>query len=190
MFALNLFTKTDCARSEMISFLLHEKGQEFRSIFVDTPSGAALSQSLFNSVRAHALTDHDVRLTDIDLILEYIDERYPHPTMMPPEPAKRVLARMMIRKVFTEFYPLLDKFQESDCKASADRLCTELNNLTPIFCAQPYLVQEYFNLLDVAFVPLLRHLSPHVTLSPGINQYLARMTSREAFRKTVVAEVE
>lgn len=190
MFALNLFTKNNCARSEMISFMLHEKGQEFRSIFVDSASGEALSKEIFKAVSAPALVDHDVRLTELDLILEYIDERYPHPTMMPPEPSKRAHTRILLRRVFNDLYPLLDRFQETGCQESADRLCTELNNIAPLFSAQPFLVTEYFNVLDIAFVPLLRHLRPHVNLSPGINQYLERLTNREAFKKTVASEAK
>jgi RNA polymerase-associated protein len=186
MFALNLFTKSNCARSEMISFLLHEKGQEFRTIFVDTATGEALSKEIFKAVQAPALVDHDVRLTDLDLILEYIDERYPHPTMMPPEPSKRAHTRILLRRVFNDLYPLLDRFKDTGCQESAARLGIELNNFAPVFSAQPFLVNEYFNLIDIAFVPLLRHISPHVSLSPGIIKYLDRLTSREAFKKTVV----
>jgi RNA polymerase-associated protein len=188
MFALNLFTKSNCARSEMISFMLHEKGQEFRSIAVDTTGGAALSKNMFNAIQAPALVDHEVRLIDLDLILEYIEERYPHPTMMPTGPDKRVHIRILLRRVFNDLYPLLDRFQNDGSHEAANELCTELNNIAPLFSAQPYLVHDYFNLLDAAFVPLLRHIRPHVRLSPQITQYLDRMTSRDAFKKSIVAE--
>lgn len=189
MFALNLFTRSNCALSEIVSFMLNEKGINFRNIVVDSASGAALCESVFQLVQAPALADHDVRLVDLDHIIEYIDERFPYPAMMPSGPSSRASTRLMMRRILRDLYPLLDRFQANACQESADQLSTELNSIAPLFNSKPFVLSDEFSVLDAVFVPLIQRINPHVSLSAEIKKYLARLTSREAYKKAAGTEV-
>ena len=124
--------------------------------------------------------------------MEYLDERFPHPPLHQMDPVSRANARMLIKRVDQDWYPLLnDILSSSDKKASRFRriLRESILSTTPIFAARPYFMSDEFSLMDCAIAPLLWRL-PSLgidvsTPNDVITNYAQRIFKRPAFKRSL-----
>jgi len=134
------------------------------------------------------LIERDLVLYDSRIIMEYLDERFPHPPLHQMDPVSRANARMVIKRIDQDWYHLLDEILNSGEKKSArakKMLRESLIASVPLFEAFDYFMSEDFSLIDCALAPLLWRLpSLGIDLSetaPVITAYGQKIFSRPAF---------
>lgn len=138
------------------------------------------------------IVDRDLVLYDARVLIEYIDERFPHPPLMPVDPVSRAKSRLGLFRIESDWYSLLPDLEAGTekKKAQARKALTEsLINATEVFEVMPYFLSEDFSLLDCSIAPILWRLSEYeIELPPQtkpIQEYMKRVFDRPAFRASL-----
>lgn len=193
---MTLFSSPDCAMSHCARFVLHEKGITADIEYYDPAEPPEDLLELNPNGTSPTLIERDLVLYDSRIIMEYLDERFPHPPLHQMDPVSRANTRMIIKRIDQDWYQLLDEILHSGEKKSArakKMLRESLMAATPIFNSQPYFMSDEFALIDCVMAPLLWRLpSVGIELSSvgdEITKYAYRLFSRHAF-KASLSEVE
>jgi RNA polymerase-associated protein len=138
------------------------------------------------------LVDRDLKLYESRIIMEYLDERFPHPPLLPVDPVSRANTRLFLYRVENDWYRLMDRIlSASDAQAGKARkeLAESLLNTAPVFAAKPFFMSDELSLVDCAVAPLLWRLySLGVELpaqAKSVNAYAERVFRREAFKQSL-----
>ncbi len=138
------------------------------------------------------MVDRDLVLYDARVLIEYLDERFPHPPLMPVDPVSRAKARLGLFRIESDWYSLLPDLESGVEKkqAQARKALTEsLVNSAEVFAALPYFLSEEFSLLDCSIAPILWRLPYYgVELPPSakpVTDYMKRVFSRPSFQKSL-----
>lgn len=142
------------------------------------------------------LVDRDLVLYDSRIIKEYLDERFPHPPLMPVYPVARARTRLMLHRVNRDWYTLMDKILdvrtlEKEREQARNLLQESLITISPLFREMPFFLSEEFSLVDCAIAPLLWRLpSMKIDIVPeakGLKDYAKRLFQRDAFQASLTA---
>ncbi|ABA56825.1 Glutathione S-transferase-like protein [Nitrosococcus oceani ATCC 19707] len=143
---------------------------------------------------APTLVARDLILYDSKVIMEYFDERFPHPPLMPVDPISRARIRLMFYRIDQDWYRLLGgtKTHRSNISSKTRKMLIEdLTILSPTFEKTPFFMNEEFSLLDCALAPLLwRLLALEAELPPQaklVEDYANRMFARDSFQQSLSA---
>ena len=191
---MTLYSGTTDPFSHRCRIVLFEKGMDFQVIDVDVynmPEDLAVINP-YNKVPV--LVERDLVLHDANIINEYIDERFPHPQLMPADPVMRARARLFLRRFEDELYCHVHAIEQGTQKiADKARLAVRDNlmQITPVFLKQKYMLGEEFSMLDVAIAPLLWRLD-HYGIQLGkeaapLMKYAERLFSRPAYSEAMTA---
>ncbi len=139
------------------------------------------------------LVDRDLVLHDAQVILEYLDERFPHPPMMPVDPIQKAIIRQQLRLIETEWYPLVRAISMAEDRKAVQKarkqLFERLIQLIPIVSETPYFLSEEFTLLDLSMAPIfwrLQYLGIELPKSAKpVMDYAERLLSRPEFRNSL-----
>ncbi|ADE16875.1 Glutathione S-transferase domain protein [Nitrosococcus halophilus Nc 4] len=136
------------------------------------------------------LVDRDLVLYESKVIMEYFDERFPHPPLMPVDPISRARIRLMLYRIDQEWYRLLGNAPRSSITPKVRKMLIEdLTVLTPVFEKTPFFMNEEFSLLDCTLAPLLWRLPAlDIKLPPQaklIEEYANRVFARDSFQKSL-----
>lgn len=135
------------------------------------------------------LVDRDLALYDSQVIIEYLDERFPHPPLMSVDPISKARSRQMLRQIEIEWYPLIETIQnnenEEDVKAARRDLQERLIQLIPAFEHQPYFLNDEYSLVDISLAVLMWRL-PALGIdlpksAKPIIDYSEKVLAREVF---------
>jgi RNA polymerase-associated protein len=187
-----LYSGTTCPYSHRCRFVLFEKGMDFEIRDVDLfakPEDIALMNP-YNEVPI--LVERDLILYESHIINEYIDERFPHPQLMPGDPVARARVRLFLlnfeKELFVHVSTLESRAAKSNEKLlekSRAHIRDRLTQLAPIFLKNKYMLGEGFSMLDVAIAPLLWRLDYYgIDLSKNaapLLKYAERIFSRPAY---------
>lgn len=197
-----LYSVPNCIMSHCARFVLEEKGIAADVKFYDpeNPPKELLAENPHCAVSAEhprgispTLVERDLVLYDSRIIMEYLDERFPHPPLHQMDPVSRANARMLIKRIDQEWYQLFDDILYTGEKKSAKAKKTlkeSLLNATPIFAARPYFMSDEFSLIDCVIAPLLWRM-PNVGIDLSgahddvINKYAQRIFRRSAFARSL-----
>jgi RNA polymerase-associated protein len=168
--------------------VLYEKGMDFQVIDVDLynkPEDIAVMNP-YN--RLPVLVERDLILYESNIINEYIDERFPHPQLMPADPVMRARARLMLFNMEVELFSQIESLEsgkEKQVERSRQHVADRLVELSPVFTKTKYMLGDDFTMLDVAIAPLLWRLD-HYGIKLGktaapLMKYAERIFSRPAF---------
>jgi RNA polymerase-associated protein len=136
------------------------------------------------------LVDRDLVLYDEPgIMMEYLDERFPHPPLLPVYPVARAESRLYIHRIEKDWGSLADVILNSEDADEADAarqaLCDGLVAIAPIFAEKDYFMSEEFTLVDCCLAPLLWRLPMLGIELPAqakpLLQYMDRLFSRESF---------
>lgn len=178
--------------SHRTRIVLAEKGVTFDlyEVNVEAEPDALVEINPYNTVPT--LVDRDLVLYESEIIMEYLDERFPHPPLMPVYPVARARSRLMLYRVNRDWYTLantiLAKSIPEEEKGSARKALQEsIISVAPMFSREmPYFLSEEFSLIDCAVAPLfwrLRSMGIEIPKeAKPIQDYMARVFEREAFR--------
>ena len=158
---MKLYSNSVDPFSHRCRIVLFEKGMDFEVIDVDFNNKSEDLNVLSPYADAPVLVERDLVLTDANIINEYIDERFPHPQLMPPDPVMRARARLFLRDFENQLFIHMKDLESGDKskKDQARKTITEtLIQVNPILNKQTYLLYEEYSMLDVAMAPLLWRL--------------------------------
>lgn len=142
------------------------------------------------------LVDRDLILYDPQVIIEYLDERFPHPPLMSVDPISKARARQMLRQIEKEWYPLADIICKSDdaeaVKKARRELTERLIQLIPAFSHQPFFMSEEYSLVDISMAVLMWRL-PALGIdlpksAKPIIDYAEKVLERESFAASLSDE--
>ncbi|RLJ65301.1 RNA polymerase-associated protein [Sulfurisoma sediminicola] len=184
---MNLYSGTTCPFSHRCRIVLYEKQMDFQVIDVDLfnkPEDIAVINP-YN--RVPVLVDRDLVLYEANIINEYIDERFPHPQLMPPDPQTRAKARQLLYTMEHELFSHIDPLEKNLKSADKARahVRDRLTELSPVFNKQKFMLGDDFSMLDVAIAPLLWRLGHYGIELPKVAaplaKYAERIFSRQGF---------
>lgn len=137
--------------------------------------------------RVPVLVERELILYEPNIINEYIDERFPHPQLMPPDPIMRARARQLLSTMEREIFVHIEALEKN--QKTAEKARTEVKNrlteLAPMFSKQKFMLGDEFSMLDVAIAPLLWRLDHYSIELPKsaapLMKYAERIFSRQGF---------
>ena len=184
-----LYSGMTCPFSHSCRFVLYEKGCEFEIQDIDMFQPIDVS-SLNPYGEVPILRERDLTLYQADVINNYIDERFPHPQLMPPDPMQRARARLfsyvLNREVFSHVRLLENRNASEEIhNAARNKLRDQLTVIGTRLNAGAYLLGDEFTLLDVSLAPVLWRLDHYGIELPRtaapLMTYGERLFSRPAF---------
>ncbi len=185
---MTLYSGTTDPFSQRCRIVLFEKGMDFQVIDVDMfnkPEDLAVVNP-YNKVPV--LVERDLVLYEANIINEYIDERFPHPQLMPADPVMRARARLFLHRFENELFCHIDAIEHAAQKVADKARHVVRDNLTqisPVFAKQKYMLGDDFSMLDVAIAPLLwrlDHYGIQLDKDAGpLMKYAERLFSRPAY---------
>ncbi|MED5523596.1 stringent starvation protein SspA [Gallaecimonas pentaromativorans] len=177
--------------SHQVRIVLAEKGVTYDIVEVDLSNPPEDLVELNPYVSVPTLVDREVTLYRADIINEYLDERFPHPPLMPVYPVMRGNARQTMYRIQRDWYVLADRIEKGEKVAEARQELREgLLALAPLFADTPYFLSEEFGLVDCVLAPLLWRLN-HLGIelsgrgAKEIRTYMARIFERESFQASL-----
>lgn len=185
---MTLYSTITCPYSHRCRIVLHEKDMDFEVIDVD-PNNKPEDLAVMSPYgKAPILVERDLVLYESNIINEYIDDRFPHPQLMPADPVMRARARLLLYRFEQELFCFIDAIEGTDTKAADKARTAVAENLTmiaPIFDKQKYMLGDEFSMLDVAIAPLLWRLEHYGIRLPkqaaSLLKYSERLFSRPLF---------
>ncbi len=170
--------------------MLAEKGIAIDLVDVDLHKlpEDLLDLNPYNSVPT--LVDRDLVLYDSRVIIEYLDERFPHPPLMPIDPVTRAQFRVALYRVERDWYALAQDIEQGASSKTADHSRKVLGEAicasAEVFKAKPFFLSDEFSLVDASIAPILWRLSAYGIELPiqaqPIVKYMNAIFSRSTFR--------
>ena len=183
-----LYSDTLSAVSHSVRIVLAEKDINVQVNYVDPDDPPRELSDLNPYNTTLTLVDRDLVLYDAQIIMEYLDERFPHPPLMSVDPAIRAADRQLRYRLQRDLYSMLEAIGGDNEIAAANAKKTirdELMAIAPIFSQKPYFMSEEYGLADCFLTPLLWRLeSCAITLpssASALTAYAERMFTRERF---------
>lgn len=188
-----LYSGATDLHSHRVRIVLAEKGVPYEVVNVDTRAKPEDLLELNPYASIPTLVDRELALYESSIITEYLDERFPHPPLMPVYPVARAKARLIIHRFDREWSPLIRQLETeslADTRAAAKELAGYLSQLVPVFQSSNYFLGDEFTLVDCCIAPVLWRLPIWgITLSPvemkAINKYAERVFQRDSFQASL-----
>ncbi len=192
---ITLFSNTLCPRCHRTRFALAEKNVNIDIVDVEDGEFPEDLLELNPYQSLPTLLDRELALYESELIINYIDERYPHPPLMPIDPVARAKTRLMVYRIEHDWYGALDTLEKAnngDKKAACELIKDGLVVLSPIFDETPFFMANELGIIDCYLAPILWRL-PHYKielpkLTKPVLQYGERLFARKAFQQSLSAQ--
>ena len=190
---MTLFSKPTCIHSHRTRLVLAEKNI---NIDIADVAGPDLPEDLMDLNPYHmvpTLVDRDLVLYDSRVIIEYLDERFPHPPLMPVDPVTRAQFRLALFRIETDWYQLAEQFEVDGERKLATKsrklLRDSILASVDLFSAKKYFLSDEFSLVDCSIAPILWRL-PVYGIELGsqaepIEMYMKRVFERRSFQDSL-----
>lgn len=189
---MTLFSAPLCVQSHRVRIVLAEKDITVDVINIDPDNKPEDLSDLnpYNSVPT--LVDRDLALYGPQVITEYLDERFPHPPLMPVDPVSRAAARLALYRIERDWYSVAEEAEGNGLKLSAKSRKILLESLvatSDVFAIKPFFLSDEFSLVDCAILPILWRL-PAYGIAPAsvpkpIAAYAKRLFARPSFKHSL-----
>jgi RNA polymerase-associated protein len=183
-----LYSGTTDPYSHRCRIVLFEKGMDFQVIDVDLANKPEDLAIINPHNEVPVLVERDLVLQQANIINEYIDERFPHPQLMPADPVMRARARLFLHNFEEQLFSHIADIESENTKVADTARSIVRDNLTqivPLFSKQEYILGDEFSMLDVAIAPLLWRLGHYGIVLPNqaapLLKYAERIFSRPAY---------
>ena len=190
--AITLYSTDSCIESHPTRIVLYEKGITADIQYINPSDPPADLLEVSPNCSTPTMVDRDLVLFKTHIIMEYLDERFPHPPLHPMDPVSRARARMIVHRVDQDWYSLVKEIEASSDKKSikAKKMLREnLISSASLFAANPYFMSNEFSLVDCFVAPLLWRLpSLGIDLpkqAEGIKSYASRIFERDSFQASL-----
>jgi RNA polymerase-associated protein len=193
---MTLYSGYDDPYSHASRIVLFEKDVDCHIEYLNQSEAPEVLADLNPYFETPTLIDRELVLYSSTLINEYLDERLPHPPLMPVDPVNRARARLMVRRVYRDWTRLLPVCTGTNAKKATEArqiIRDGLTALSPVFSSQTYLLGEEYSLVDCYMAALLWRL-PNAGIelpkqAKPVMQYAQRLFSRPAFNDSL-SEIE
>lgn len=183
--------------SHQVRIVLAEKGVNVEIHHVNPQDKPEELLTINPYASVPTLVDRELVLFHAPIIMEYLDERFPHPPLLPVYPVARAEHRKMMYRIENDWYGLYRKIAAGDTPENIDKASQELLDslcgLEPIFNDKPYFLSEDFSLMDCCIAPLLWRLPSFGMAIPSrytaLHAYAKRLFNRDSFQASLT-EVE
>lgn len=182
--------------SHRVRIVLAEKGVTVDIVDVNpaNPPEELAELNPYNSLPT--LVDRELSLYESKVMMEYLDERFPHPPLLPVYPVARADSRQLMHRIERDWCRLVDDLSAGDLsKKDAEKARKELKDgllaIAPIFAERPFFMNEEFTLVDCCLAPILWRLPslgvdlPLTRQSKPLLDYMEKMFSRPAFQESL-----
>ena len=178
--------------SHRVRIVLAEKGVNVDILHINPnkPPEDLISINPYSTVST--LVDRDLVLYQSGVIMEYLDERFPHPPLLPVYPIARAKCRLMMHRIEKDWIstlPAIEKGKPEEANAARKSLREQLIGIAPLFSEFPYFLSEDFSLVDCYIAPLLWRLSSFDIELPNtakpIKEYTKRVFARTSFQSSL-----
>ncbi len=193
---MTLFSNASCPHSHRVRMVLAEKGMNVEVVNVDPDNLPEDLIDLNPYQSVPTLIDRELVLYDPQVITEYLDERFPHPPLMPVDPVSRARSRLALYRIQKDWYSLLadlDSGTEKTASKARKTLRDSLASSAEVFAAKPFFLSDDFSLVDATIAPVLWRLKHYRIELPAqarpVLEYAERMFERESFQ-TSLTEAE
>ena len=189
---MTLFSDRTDVYSHRVRIVLAEKGINVDIIYVDPAAPPEDLIELNPYATVPTLVDRDLVLYDSQVIMEYLDERFPHPPLMPVDPVSRGSTRMTLKRIQKDWDSLVDSLERDSSQTEAKarkELQESLTVIAPIFEQKPFFMGDEFSLMDCAVSPILWRLPKYgIELPPSakaLKDYAKRIFEMDSFQASL-----
>ncbi|MCL4791678.1 MAG: glutathione S-transferase N-terminal domain-containing protein [Gammaproteobacteria bacterium] len=191
---MTLYASPDAIQSHRTRIVLAEKGIEIDIVNVDGPD---LPEDLLDINPYHSvptLVDRGLVLYDSRVIMEYLDERFPHPPLMPVDPVSRAHVRLALYRVERDWYGMVEQIQSAGDRKQTTQarkvLQESLLSSAEIFAAKRFFLNDEFTLVDASISPVLWRLpllgiELNGSAAQPIRKYMDRIFATRSFRESL-----
>ena len=188
-----LYSASESIECHRVRFVLAEKGINVEIVDVDSDPSATEDLAELNPYNeTPTLVDRDLLLYDAGVINDYLDERYPHPPLMPVDPVSRARLRLVHYRILRDWYPLAKEVASATPKKAEKprkQLKESILAANELFKMGDFLLGDELSLVDCTLGPLFWRLPAYgIDLGkPGtaIQGYIQRLISRSSFKASL-----
>ena len=189
--SMTFFSDSNCHYCHRVRIVLEEKGVSADLVESDSSNPPIEVREINPYGSLPTLIDRDLILYESKVIMEYLDERFPHPPLLPVYPVARAESRLFIYRIEKDWSALVDSIFNSRSENVIKKAIKELREgvvaISPIFSETPYFMSDEFTLVDCCLAPILWRL-PHLGIdikptkqTKPLFEYMERLFSRESF---------
>ena len=197
MHTMTLYSDPNCAQSHRVRIVLGEKDLVFNVVNVNNTDSNEDLIALNPNNTTPTFVDRNLVLYESRVIMEYLDERFPHPPLMPVDPVIRAKTRMVLHYIEKDLYGLLDDLKSSgEKKSSAAKAKLEENLMFSLNFLQgsKFFLSDDFSIIDCSIAPILWRLPEYGIELPksgkAILQYADRIFERPSFMDNLSEQEE
>jgi RNA polymerase-associated protein len=192
---ISLYSDALDPASHAVRFVVAEKAinVEIHSVSPDDSVEDLKDLNPYGSILT--LVDRELVLYESQIIMEYLDERFPHPPLMPVDPVARANNRLFRYRIQRDIYTLVDVIEDRGKQADTARrnLRDHLTSIAPMFSQRKYFMSDDYSLVDCYLAPVLWRL-PYYRINLPVQaralfRFANRLFEREAF-ETSLSEAE
>lgn len=189
---MSLYSDATDPSSHAVRFVLAEKAinVEILNVQGDDKPEDLLELNPYNTILT--LVDRELVLYEAQIIMEYLDERFPHPPLMPVDPVARAHNRLFRYRIKRDIYPLVDDLESGQSERTTPArksLKDHLTAIAPLFSQKKYFMSDEYSLVDCYLVPVLWRLPAYKVNLPAqaksLVQYAQRLFERDAFESSL-----
>lgn len=185
---MTLYSASLCPYAQRVRIVLEEKAMEHQMLEVDLRKKPEDLADLNPYNQVPTLVDRELVIYESNIINEYLDERFPHPPLMPVDPISRAKARLLMLRFDRDWFGPLFSTPEPE-QGMKQVIRDGLTAISPIFSAQRFIMGDEFSLVDCALAPLLWRLSSlDIELSNAarpVLKYMDRVFARDSFQRSL-----
>ncbi len=193
--SMTFFSDNTSHYSHRVRIVLAEKGVTVDMIESDSahPPEELADLNPYNSLPT--LVDRDLVLYESKVMMEYLDERFPHPPLLPVYPVARAESRLFIHRIEKDWCSLVDAIQhtrsDNVIKKSTKELREGIMAIAPIFAEKPFFMSDEFTLVDCCIAPILWRLPSlgveirNSKQSKPLQAYMDRLFNRDSFQDSL-----
>ncbi len=185
-----LYTAERCPYAARARIVLAEKGLDYDAVEIDLDDRPAwlYEKNPLGRVPVYE-EDGGFVLPESEVIMEYLEERYPEPALWPPDPAERALGRLWLQRFDDRLGDVYYAVRRGT-EGARDALDAKLGELDRVLEGQPYLTGREYGLADIGYVPWLLRATERLEVELEPFPALASWLERVAARPAVAAERE
>ncbi len=184
-----------CHYSHRVRIVLAEKGitVDIEEYTNETLPAQVAEINPYNSLPL--LIDRDLPLYNTMVMMEYLDERFPHPPLLPVYPVDRAITRLWMHRFDRDWSPNIDKILEGKATEKMRKnMRDSIIGIAPVFAQKPYFMSDEFSISDCYLIPVLWRLGelgiefPKVRQTRAMKEYMKRVFDRPSFRKSLTED--
>ncbi len=196
--SMTYFSDAQDHYSHRVRIVLAEKGVTYDLEDIDPNELTEEVAGLTPYQTLPVLLDRDLVLYESKVMMEYLDERFPHPPLLPVYPVTRAQSRLWMHRIEKDWSPLVDIIAAGKdpqaVAAAVKELKESLTTVAPIFAEKPFFMSEEFTLVDCCLGPVLWRLKhfgvvlPNTRQTKPLHDYMERLFAREAFQESLTEQ--